>query len=952
MGTTAYDGVETDITYRYDGTPTAVDFGIGGKSNYGARFNGSSSKIVTGFSLYDISTVSLSGWVNIDSLTSTPYNVNMVFGTTTTSNASQSVQVNSDGTVRFRLQDSTGENFSTTSTTLSVGQWHHLAVTWDKTIDSGKLKIYIDGTEASYSSTGNQTNNTNEVGDLVIGHQSSLRFDGSLDQVRIFSKALSSTEVGKLYGNGAGEIACAYTSTTDNLAYPIANTAYYKLDNNSKDSARSTGKFNEGAIFNGSSRIGTGITSFTNTFSLSMWLNPSSLPSVSWIFGNWNSTTQDIYIIANSSGQVEINFDGQSGGQRAFGSAGDLTLGNWTHFVVSMNSGNYEVYINGNSVGTYSTTNTTFDNGQDFEIGNVPKANSNPSWNGLMDQVRIYNTALDSTDVSNLYAETVSDTSTLSFPSGKTAIATYQLDGNSTDLSGNYNGTDTNVTYAYDGTESNIEYRFGRYGQAAVFNGSSSYITSNSLPSIGTGDFTFSCWFNQNSGNQQGALFSTTTQWFAANGYDGKVLMVTDDTVTKKGDTTYSQDTWNHAVFARESGVLKIYQNGTEVFSGAYTDSWDMTQFGIGVARAFGSRVYYFNGKIDQVRIYSTALTDSQVTQLYEEKPEVDTSNFKTVLYEGNSSTQYISNVGMDLETNGGLVWLKQRNSAQNHGLFDTVRGANSFLISNSTSNVNTRTTDTLSSFDANGFTLTPYSSDAFINYSGRTMVAWTWKGGGDDVLNEEGTIDSQVSANTEAGFSIVKYTGNGTGGTTAGHGLSYAPDIVITKGLDFPDVWLITGASIGNNDTNYLLFNTGAMGSSTTVGSSNATTLDIGTSTASNTNSKNFISYCFHSVAGYSKIGSYTGNGSSTGPIVTTGFEPKFIMIKRTDTSGYGWYIMDSARGMDGTTGKFLFANTSASEGTLGAGGLQPNSTGFQITDAGAGFNANLGTYIYMAFK
>jgi hypothetical protein len=189
----------------------------------------------------------------------------------------------------------------------------------------------------------------------------------------------------------------------------------------------------------------------------------------------------------------------------------------------------------------------------------------------------------------------------------------------------------------------------GRFSQAAVFNGSSSYITSNSLPSIGTGDFTFSCWFNQNSGSSQGALFSTTTQWFAANGsVSPKVLMVTDDTVTKKGDTAYSQETWNHAVFARESGVLKIYQNGTEVFSGAYTDSWDMTQFGIGVARAFGSKVYYFNGSIDQVRIFSSALTSSQVTELYEEHYQTkftDGSDTAIVFTEGTGTVTF-SGVG------------------------------------------------------------------------------------------------------------------------------------------------------------------------------------------------------------------------------------------------------------------------------------------------------------------
>jgi len=954
MGTTAYDGVETDITYRYDGTPTNVDFGVGGKSLYGARFNGSSSEIEVSSNVININTISVSAWINLG----TTSGFQQIVSNFSSSNTGWGLRINDGGYLSYN----TAVGVITSSTALLANTWHHVALTIDSSGNSTKL--YINGSEDSsttYTAPTYGAGNTNfHIGSL--GNLNTQYFNGSIDQVRIFSKALSSTEVGKLYGNGEGEIACAYTSTTDNLAYPIANTAYYKLDNNSKDSARSTGKFNEGAVFNGSSSyitsnslpsIGTG------DFTFSCWFNQNSGSSQGALF---STTTQWFAANGNVSPKVLMVTDD------TVTKKGDTTYSQdtWNHAVFARESGVLKMYQNGTEVFSGAYTDS-WDMTQ-FGIGVARAFGSRVYYfNGEIDQVRIYNTALSSTDVLNLYAETVSDTSTLSFPSGKTAIATYQLDGNSTDLSGNYNGTDTNITYAYDGTESNVEYRFGRYGQAAVFNGSTSYIESGISTNILNSDYTISFW-GKSSNSSGGQTFINTNSGAVAFvridfSADGNLLFYHRNSAS----TTYldysivpgmADGNWHHVVITKDNTSVKAYKDGSLVgtitsTSGTYSNSTTL-QIGRNNYNANGAN--NFDGDIDQVRIYSTALTSSQVTQLYNEKPEVDTSNFKTVLYEGNGGTQYISNVGFEPD----LVWIKSRSLAASNGIFDSVRGVANWLRSDGTdAEQYQRTNGYLNSFDSNGFTLvegssthSTYTGSYETHQSGQTYVGWVFKGGGEAVLNEQGSIDSQVSANTEAGFSIVKYTGNGTGGTTVGHGLSSAPDIVITKGLDFPDVWLITGASIGNNDTNYLLFNTGAMGSSTTVGSSNATTLNIGTSTASNTNSKNFISYCFHSVPGYSKIGSYTGNGSSTGPIVTTGFEPKFIMIKRTDTSGYGWYIMDSARGMDGTTGKFLFANTSASEGTLGAGGLQPNSTGFQITDAGAGFNANLGTYIYMAFK
>ena len=318
-------------------------------------------------------------------------------------------------------------------------------------------------------------------------------------------------------------------------------------------------------------------------------------------------------------------------------------------------------------------------------------------------------------------------------------------------------------------------------------------------------------------------------------------------------------------------------------------------------------------------------------------------SPYNNVLYTGTSSTNAITGVGFSPD----LVWLKQRNSAQNHGLFDTVRGTNNFIMSNSASAENTRTTDTLSSFDADGFTLTPYSSDAFINYTGRTMVAWCFKAGGAAVANTDGNIASQVSANAAGGFSIVKWSGNDTTGGTIGHGLSSTPELTIIKKTSATANWQVSlNASVTgvegymNLDASAALYTTYPLyytSSNSTVLSSN------GTSTGTrlyNNQSANYIAYCFHSVAGRSKIGSYTGTGAGTA--VPTGFEPAFVMIKKT--SGYAdWIIFDNKRGSN-----ILKPNIYNSEVSL-TNYITYNSTGFTFPTSDS--NINIGDFIFMSF-
>ena len=317
-------------------------------------------------------------------------------------------------------------------------------------------------------------------------------------------------------------------------------------------------------------------------------------------------------------------------------------------------------------------------------------------------------------------------------------------------------------------------------------------------------------------------------------------------------------------------------------------------------------------------------------------------SYFNGLAYTGtNTSTAY--NNGLDMSTNGGLVWLKVRNSTGDHGLFDSVRGTTKRLRSNTTD-----VEDTLSgltSFNSTGFTLgTAYNDTPY------TFMSWSWIAGGTGVSNTSGTITSTVSANTTAGFSIVSYTGTGAN-ATVGHGLGVAPKMMIVKNRSAVAQWEVYHVSTGNTSA-MQLSGTGAPDVSSTYWNDTtptSTLFSIGTGTPTNGSGNNIIAYCFAEVKGYSKFGSYTGNGSTDGTFIYTGFKPAFFLCKRTDTTSSVWFMFDNKRNTFNIVDKDLYANTSDAEAT--ADRMDFLSNGFKCKSTSTSLNASGGTYIYMAF-
>lgn len=339
---------------------------------------------------------------------------------------------------------------------------------------------------------------------------------------------------------------------------------------------------------------------------------------------------------------------------------------------------------------------------------------------------------------------------------------------------------------------------------------------------------------------------------------------------------------------------------------------------------------------------------------------------FNTVLYSGNNDTgsQAITGIGFQPD----WLWLKSRNAITNHILVDSVRGTGTgmmgALFSNLTDAEETTTNSThstygiVSSLDSDGFTVDAGDTNSGgTNFTGRTYAAWNWLAGGTSALNQQGTIDSQVSANTDAGFSIVSFTSPATSSTafTIGHGLSSAPEMIITKERDGTLGWLVYHDELPSPKDNYLLLNSTAGNSGTVAdcwGTSAPTSSVFGMKTDVSINtSKSTIAYCFHSVEGYSKVGSYTGNGSADGTFVHCGFRPAFVLIKRTDAAG-DWYIYDTKRDEynDGS-GTVLFLQSSSDEYTSSSlTGFDELSNGFKLRTNWSTQNASGGTYIFLA--
>ncbi len=398
------------------------------------------------------------------------------------------------------------------------------------------------------------------------------------------------------------------------------------------------------------------------------------------------------------------------------------------------------------------------------------------------------------------------------------------------------------------------------------------------------------------------------------------------------------------------SGTITFYKNGTSqgvAFSDIDTSyTWLPAVDGYGQSPPseytlnFGQRPFEYTPPTGFEALNTSNLPAPTVKD--------GSKNFSANTWTGNGTT---NNALTGFGHQPDFVWGKARNQAYAHALFDSVRGGGYRVYNNgSTPPAQDYNAEYIKSFDSDGITL---GSDANLNGNNVTTVGWSWKGGGTVSAdnNTDGTITTTVSANPTGGFSVIKYTSNGTSGATNGHGLGNAPAFFIVKSIDSTDHYAVYHQSLGNGKA--LLLNSSNTPYTDTAfwndTSPTNTVITLGNETSTNTSDgDDYICWAWAEVEGFSKFGSYTGNGSTDGVFIYTGFKVAWWLVKRTDSTEY-WYIRDTTRDDTNPISIALNPNSSDVEGSYGSFDFLSN--GIKIRESGTGSNTSGGTYIYAAF-
>jgi len=320
------------------------------------------------------------------------------------------------------------------------------------------------------------------------------------------------------------------------------------------------------------------------------------------------------------------------------------------------------------------------------------------------------------------------------------------------------------------------------------------------------------------------------------------------------------------------------------------------------------------------------------------------TDYFNTKLYTGNSSTLNVTGVGHQPD----FTWIKDRTSAgDDFAMYDAVRGATKRIRSNQNDAENTQSTG-LTSFDSDGFTV---GTNGASNGNGDTFVSWNWKANGQGSSNTDGSINTTyTSVNTTAGFSISTYTGTGSN-ATVGHGLGVAPKMILIKRLSAADNWIVYHNAIGGTKNLYLDATNAQDTRSDTFNNTAPTSsvFSLGSATGTNGSGQTYVAYCFAEKTGYSKIGSFTGNGNADGTFIYTGFRPAFILVRASNLVT-NFHLYDNKRDPINRADIILRANASNAEATNSEFAYDFVSNGFKARSSSSEFNGSGNTFIYYA--
>ena len=675
----------------------------------------------------------------------------------------------------------------------------------------------------------------------------------------------------------------------------------------------------------------------------------------------------------NGSGKL-VAGTGNSSGTNNILITSDATItdGKWHHFAFTKTVGGGtatgKLWVDGNYEGS-DTTTSTIAHSNETAFGH--RADANLYYSCTLDQVRIFNRELTEAEVMQLAGQFGSDESgvnndfnhanisptdvILDSPTNNWATMN-PLDGNGPTISeGNLKVFGDTASSVFEGFKGTFPMSSGKWywemNAADVNNLMQVGITPTTATAVGSStnlSYHTDAMIYNNGGTKAigtgglGTSPSTKTTTSYGNSYtDGDIIGVALDLDSSTTTLTFYKNNSSEgtafsslasdeyvALFTGIESSFGIFNFGQDSsFAGTKTAQGNTDDNGIGD--------FYYSPPSGFLACCVANLPDPGIDPARGEEPA---DYFNTVLYSGNGSSGHaITGVGFQPD----WVWLKGRNyNGASYSLTDSVRGATKRLSSDSSSAEATNA-EYLQSFDSDGFTVGDHAAH---NSGSHTFVAWNWLAGGSASSNSEGDITASVSANTEAGFSIVGF--NATGSTaTVGHGLSKAPEFIIAPQRT-GSAWNIFAEPIGNTKR-LRLDTTAAEATSGVWGNTDPTSTVFTQNITSTTNA--IIAYCFHSVDGYCDIGSYTGNGSSDGAFIYTGFRPAWLLVKNIDAT-HSWRLWDNKRAPINVASNYLSPDSSSSEGSVNID-VDLLSNGFKMRNSNGSINASSNDYIYLAF-
>ena len=890
------------------------------------------------------------------------------------------------------------------------GAWYHVVVAIDTTqaTDSNRVKLYINGERITDFSNEayppqNEDMGINSITQHNIGYLDSASttfFDGYMAEVNfIDGTALDPTSFGKFtqdiwipqeytgtYGtngfyldfsndsdlgndssgnNNDWSIGNAAQSTTVEDLGPSSRSLTLKSDTAYSTSYALTGYV--GSIYvngtgNANSDSGSPID-LTNDGALSPNGSSNNITFEAWVYNPgsvdggvlWHAHVHDYYVPnfgINSDGSIYYmnQSNGGSNYYRVDSSPGDITANTWHHIAVTIDSSKtVKLYVDGNYKNQRTWTTGT------WGLITNGKLQIAQGWTGYINQIRISSNIRYSGNFTPTTGGFTSDgnTSLLIQP----GISTVSLDSSNHSID---NPTNKFATFNPLTTE-NGSLSEGNLKWTTTGNWLDGFSTI-ALPSSGKWYAEFKPTIN---GNQSlfGLRSSTTGQSTYMGWYSGGT------TINASSIGGYSSGDKLSLAVDVDNGTVKVYKNGTLSVTDTgktvdnlsfYVHGWDGswylncgqdssfagTETAQGNTDGNGIGDFYYTPPSGYLALCTANLSETGFGDILERKPS---DHFNTVLWTGNGTSQNVTGVGFEPD----FVWVKERSSTSAHALHDIVRGITKRLQTNGDNAEVIPSTGGITAVNSDGFSV---GADGAYNQNSQTYVAWCWKAGGTPVSNTNGSITSSVSANTTAGFSIVGYTGNDTAGATIGHGLSSAPDMMIVKKRSAnpaAENWTVYHTSLGATKGTYLNltatpYTLDIYWNDTAPTSS---VFSIGQWDGINTSGEPYIAYCWHSVLGFSKFGSYTGNGSTDGPFVYTGFKPAFIMVKHTD-GAHNWQILDNARDVDNPVTTHIHPNLTNAEANAGSAGWYDSlSNGFKVRATYNEMNISGSNYIYMAF-